>query len=205
MLVCWVEGEDGFDALTFLANDTIPVIATRRGTPGERQRLSIAHELAHLLLQPEEGVDKEKAAQRFAGALLAPAEAMIRELGQKRRRLDLRELLPLKAEYGLSMAALACRAHQLDIIDRSTYKRLCVEIRRRGWHKSEPEPLPAEEPKAMRRMVTRLVAEQIISLKRAKELLGEDDFAELVPTGPQDTANNANTPKASHHRYEHMD
>ncbi|HOZ45224.1 MAG TPA: XRE family transcriptional regulator [Candidatus Hydrogenedentes bacterium] len=172
-----IDTEPHFDALTLWANETIPVIVVRADIPGDRQRLSLAHELGHILLRP--AGDEEKMMQRFAGALLVPASAARMELGNRRRRLDPIELHMLKHKYGMSMSAWIVRAHQLGIISDSVAKSLFATFSKRGWRKEEPgDPLPSETPARMARHVMQLVADEVISERRAKELLGRslEDF-----------------------------
>jgi len=160
-----------FEALTLWANGTIPVIVTRAGIPGDRQRLSLAHELGHILLKPV--ADDEKMMQCFAGAFLAPAPVARMELGCARSRLDLIELHMLKHKYGLSMSAWIVRARQLGIISESAAQSLFITFSKHGWRDKEPgDAFPAEQPERMTRQVMQLVSEEIISESRAKELLG---------------------------------
>jgi Zn-dependent peptidase ImmA (M78 family) len=98
-----VEGGEGFDGLTLFADHKSPVIAIGRGFPGDRQRLNLAHELGHILLDCDDSVDPEKAAFRFAGALLVPAKAAVWELVRQRRNINLIELQSLKHKYGISI------------------------------------------------------------------------------------------------------
>ena len=168
-----VEGAAKFDALTLWANDHTPVIVIKRSMPGDRQRFNLAHELGHLLLEPTEGVDEEKAAYRFAGAFLVPAPMARFELGHRRRTLHLHELHLLKHKYGLSMQAWVYRAKDLNIISEATAARLFREFRREGWHREEPgDAIPPETPERMKRLVLRALAEDVISQSRAAELLG---------------------------------
>ena len=168
--VCLVEGHDEFDACTFWANDSIPVIATKRGVSGDRQRMNVAHELGHLVLE----TDDEKAAYRFAGAFLVPGDAARYELGERRRTLDLYELHLLKHKYGLSMQGWIYRAKDLGIISESAAVRLFRRFRRESWHKQEPgDQLLPEEPKRMTRLVLRALSEDLVSESRAAELLGK--------------------------------
>jgi len=170
-----VEAHDDFDGLTVWANGAVPVIIVKRGLPGDRQRFNLAHELGHLVLEPNEGVNDEKAAHRFAGAFLVP-EAVVRfELGSKRRSLDLRELHSLKHKYGMSMQAWIYRAKDLEILSEAAATRWFREFRRRGWHREEPgEPVPPEKAgRRMERLVMRALVEGLISRSRAAELLGK--------------------------------
>jgi len=165
-----VEGHDEFDACTFWANDSIPVIVTKRGVPGDRQRMNVAHELGHLVLE----TDDEKAAYRFAGAFLVPADIVRYELGERRRSLDPYELHLLKHKYGLSMQGWIYRAKDLGIISESAAGHLFRLFRREGWYREEPgDQLPPEEPKRMTRLVLRALSEDLVSESRVAELLGK--------------------------------
>jgi predicted nucleotidyltransferase/Zn-dependent peptidase ImmA (M78 family)/DNA-binding XRE family transcriptional regulator len=175
MKVGLVGGQEDFAALTFWLNDESPVFALKRGLPGDRQRLSLAHELGHLLLEPAEGVDAEKAAYRFAGAFLVPAPAAYGELGQSRTTLHHSELHLLKKKYGLSMQAWVHRAKELGIISEASAARLRRTFRQQGWHQREPgSQIPPEKPGRMERLALRALAEGVISRSRAAELVGQE-------------------------------
>ena len=132
-----VDGFEDFDACTFLVKGE-PVMVTRSNIPGDRQRFNLAHELGHLVLDVPEGLDQEKAAYRFAGAFLVPAETARFELGEKRTGLEISELYMLKRKYGLSMQAWIYRARDLGIISENTFQVLCKRFRRYGWRRQEP-------------------------------------------------------------------
>lgn len=170
-----VEGHEDFEALTFWLDDESAVFALKRGLPGDRQRFSLAHELGHVLLQPAEGVDPEKAAYRFAGAFLVPAPAAYGELGQSRTTLHHSELHLLKKKYGLSMQAWVHRARELGIISEGSAARLRRTFRQEGWHRQEPGgQIPPEKCRRMERLALRALAEGVISRSRAAELLGQE-------------------------------
>jgi Zn-dependent peptidase ImmA (M78 family)/DNA-binding XRE family transcriptional regulator len=171
-----VPGADDFDALTLWANEKMPIIVAKEGVPGDRQRFSIAHELGHIVLDcPQDWGDDlvEKAAYRFAGAFLAPAPAVLEELGERRQRLDPYELHLLKHKYGMSMQAWIHRAQDLEIISSALAASLYRWFRTNKWHRDEPgDPYPPETPKRMERLIVRALAEDVISASRASELLG---------------------------------
>lgn len=170
--------EDGFDGISAVAydNDQDSVAAaavTRSGVPGERQRLNLAHELGHLVLKVPKDVDEERAAFRFGAAFLAPADLVYKEVGSKRSSLNLEELLLLKQRFGLSIQALLYRLRDLNIITKDYHKRWCIKINQHKWKKQEPEELPAERPQWLRQNVLRALAERLLTLKDAEELLQE--------------------------------
>lgn len=153
----------------------LPLVVVGADWPGDRQRFTLAHELGHLVLAGRlpTGVDHERACNRFAGAFLVPRPAVWAELGRKRRRLEARELLGLKHEFGLSMVAWTFRARDTGVIDASIHEVLLRTLRARGWHKQEPgEAVAPERPSHFRRLVLRALAEDLIGEAKAAELLG---------------------------------
>lgn len=68
------------------------------------------------MLETKDGLDPEKAANRFAGAFLVPKAAVKFELRNIRRTIGDYELHMLKDKYGLSMQAWVFRARDLGFI-----------------------------------------------------------------------------------------
>ncbi|MCE1252837.1 MAG: XRE family transcriptional regulator [Anaerolineae bacterium] len=168
-----IDAFQNFDACTFFAGDA-PVIVSKAGLPGDRQRFNLAHELGHLVMEIAEGLDEEKAAHRFASAFLVPDRTAIFELGKRRSKLDFNELYLLKRKYGLSMQAWIYRSKDLGIISEATADHLFRTFSQKGWKKKEPgEALPSEIPLRLQRLVYRAYAEDLISQTRSEEFLGE--------------------------------
>src|SRR5699024_5993925 len=93
VVVTRVETHDKFDGLMCNVQDK-PVVVVSAHRPGDRQRLTLAHELGHLLLHDRlaEELDEEKACNAFAGAFLLPKSALVQAVGCKRHALDAGEL-----------------------------------------------------------------------------------------------------------------
>lgn len=168
--------EGKFDGLACKVNDA-PIVVVGADWPGDRQRFTLAHELGHLVLEKrinEEELDIEKAANRFAGAFLAPASEVEKELGQRRTRFEPRELCVLKKAYGLSMQGWLHRALDLSIINKATYLNMIKMFRKFGWHKQEPcAEYPQEEPQVFIQLVFHALAEDFINESKAAELMGK--------------------------------
>lgn len=154
----------------------IPVIVVNARHNGERQRFTLAHELAHLVLKfvGLDDKEQEKAADRFAGAFLMAKEMMVRLLGPHRTSISLGELVELKKLLRVSIASLIVRCSQVGLISRALYGRIWEQIHGLGWNgpqSTEPAPLAPEVPQRMERMCLRAVAEGAVSEAKAAELL----------------------------------
>jgi len=166
-----IEGASSVDAYAITSEDGRPAVLVAR-QPGDRQRFSLAHELAHLVLEPSGEMDPEKAAHRFAAAFLVPGDTARRELGAHRRALSVDELRSLKRKYGFSMQAWVRRARELGIVSRRTAASQLADMRAWGWEDAEPsEGVAAEVPARLERLVLRALAEGEVTESRASELL----------------------------------
>ena len=158
-------------------NADVPVIVVNEKHNGERQRFTLAHELAHLVLRFEKGFEEakqEKAADRFAGAFLMAKEMLFSLFGEKRKSISMGELMELKELFKVSIAALVYRCHQLEIISRNAFFSLWNEIKALNWNNpdtKEPNPIAKEVPARMQRLCFRAVAEGVISEAKAASLL----------------------------------
>jgi len=155
--------------------DAIPVIVVNRKDWGERQRFTLAHELGHMVMDVSGNVDEEKAAHRFAGAFLMPADALWAEIGRHRTSIGGSELFYLKQLFGVSVQAITYRCKDLGIFSETLFRRLFHEFSRLGWRSppyEEPYALPGEKPTRFRRLTFRALAEGAVSEPKAAELLG---------------------------------
>ncbi len=150
----------------------------------ERRRFTLAHELAHRLIDESSPVNHEKASNVFAGAFLVPRDHLVREIGKHRKALGYNELVQLKRMYRVSAAALLVRLKQVGVIDESTLA-YAFQTFARGWRSSEPEALegPGEEgkheiPRRFERLCYWALAEGLISPGKAGELL-QQPLAEI--------------------------
>jgi Zn-dependent peptidase ImmA (M78 family) len=159
--------------------ENLPVIVVNSEFTLERRRLTLAHELAHRLIDTDSLDDKqeEKAANQFAGAFLMPREHLLREVGKHRNALGYKEIVDLKRIYRVSGMALLMRLRQLDVISESTLIYAFQSIAR-GWRTQEPEELEnagergqRERARRFERLCYRALAEKLISLTKAAELL----------------------------------
>lgn len=155
----------------------MPVIVIYCKDWAERKRFNFAHELGHMVMELEPGVDSEKAAHRFASAFLMPAETLWREVGRHRKSISFGELFQLKQRFGASFQAITYRCSDLGIISRKVFKELFDQFQANGWRDApfeEPGAIQSdeEEPRRFERLCYRAVSEGAISEAKASELLG---------------------------------
>jgi Zn-dependent peptidase ImmA (M78 family) len=157
----------------------LPVVVVNRQFSLERRRMTLAHELAHRIIDPSALSEKEeeKAATHFAGAFLMPREHLEQEVGKHRNRLGYKEIMDLKRLYRVSGAALLVRLRDIGIISDALLI-YSFQTVARNWRTEEPEPLEniecrgeREKPRRFERICYRALAEGFISLAKAAELL----------------------------------
>lgn len=125
-----------------------PMIGYFLSPSGDHHRLTIAHELGHLVLHTDRpfvtDAQAEKEANRFAAAFLIPHDRALEAFGAGRLTLD--RYAHLKAGWGISIQALVVRSHQLGVIDTDRQRSLFIQIGNRGWRRNEPVPVGMEIP-----------------------------------------------------------
>lgn len=163
-LTCWVQPRN---------RKRVPVVVVNANHGGERQRFTLMHELGHTVTSVPTELDEEKVANRVASAFLMPAPMLWLEVGRRRSRLTIAELVQLKRLLGVSVQAITYRCRDLAIIDNSTFQALFAEFGRLGWRTSpyEPSLIPKAEPQRFERLCIRALSENAISEAKAAELL----------------------------------
>jgi Zn-dependent peptidase ImmA (M78 family) len=175
--------------------DTEVVVVSCR-TNIERKRFSLVHELAHRVIKsvadPAE-LKLEKAMHRFAGAFLAPADHLRKEVGEGRHGITYHELIRLKRFYGMSAAAMLMRLRDVGLLPEATVE-YAFRTYARAWRSDEPSPIQDgqglgafERPLRFERLVYRALAEDMISPARAAQFL-KIPFAKIEEEmrGPRD-------------------
>lgn len=124
-----------------------PIIMINSRVPTDRKRLTLAHELGHIVMHSEPvhlSAQSEEEAMRFAAEFLMPAHLIRPELRQR----SLGHFANMKRKWMVSMAALIERAHNLGTITQTNRTSLYKALSARGWRKKEPlsDQLPPETP-----------------------------------------------------------
>lgn len=173
ILVLLLQKYEKIDGVSGFYNG-IPIIVLSEIESGDRMRFTTAHELGHLYIDIED-VQDEKEAERqmdcFASAFLMPGRLVEAYFGSKRDKVSLKEIRDFKERCKVSMQAIIRRLYDLSIITESMKTYLLQQMYKNGMATNEPGEVSPEEPKLMRRIVSQLVTEGVISVSKGAQLL----------------------------------
>jgi len=163
-----------FSGMSTWVNDTIPVIVLGEN-PIDRIRFTAMHELGHLLLDIDKYSikEQEKICNKFAGAMLLPETSLKAELGGHRKNIHLKELLLIKAQYGISPQAILYRCRELGLITETLFASQTKMMKDRGiWKEEIGEGVfkGKEESNRLFQLLCRGVSEDFITASKAASL-----------------------------------
>ncbi len=147
----------------------IPFVFLNTRKTAERSIFDAAHELGHLVLHRHgspQGREAEREADQFAASFLMP-ESAIRAAAP--RLVTVSTLAGMKQRWKVSVAALAHRLHELGLLSDWHYKRINIELSRRG-RANEPAPIPRETSAVVRKTLLSLSEEGVRLRDIAREL-----------------------------------
>ncbi len=167
--VFFIDADTKFDGISLIVknsenNVVAAAVVSRNNLPWSRQRLNIAHELGHLFLNVNKTINEEKAAFRFAAALLAPQNAIFAYFGKKRSVIQLDELFIFKKLFGISAQALIYRLGDLNIITQTYKTSLFKLINYSGFKINEPFEMKPENSSLFINLISRAYSEKLISI-----------------------------------------
>jgi Zn-dependent peptidase ImmA (M78 family)/DNA-binding XRE family transcriptional regulator len=160
--------------------DMTPVIFLNCMKSSERSRFDAAHELGHLVLHRHatpHGREAEREADFFASAFLMPRSSV---LAIARRYPSLSDLIHLKKNWIVSVAALARRLHALGMLSDWEYRSLCIQMAKNG-RTVEPEEAPREVSQVLPKVFEMLHQRGISRSQVARDLsISRSELEELM-------------------------
>ena len=162
--------------VTYNEGIKIPVVAynAKKTNKPDRIRLTLLHELAHLILKFDDisHAQKEKFCFQFAGAMLLPQTTIKEELGDFRNKLSMNEIGNVKMQYGISMQAIVMRAKDCKIINEHYTKQFFFLFKQMNWRVDEPFDYSGmEESHRFEQLLFRALIESQISVSKASLLM----------------------------------
>lgn len=150
----------GFDSMRGASERGERVFVVLLDATPEQRRFDLACELGGFAMKFERRARVAPFIQRFASALLVPAESARRELGERRRRVTVEELEILRERYGVSEARWVSRATELGILPQG-YRSTLPESHypERGANQA-PVVRDAERPRTRTERLLRIALDQ---------------------------------------------
>ncbi|WP_079914144.1 XRE family transcriptional regulator [Paenibacillus sp. 32352] len=163
-----------------------------------RRQFDGAHELGHILMHKEidnqdvlsriEFKEMENQANRFASALLLPAEAFAKTVTST----SLLHFVELKRYWNVSIAAMLYRCLDLKLIDESKYTSLVKQMSMKKMRTKEPldDVFPLQEPVVLRKSILMLLENKIKNeLQLIQEISVPQEYIEMLCNLDQGTLN----------------
>lgn len=163
---------DKFSGMNGFVNERPYIVVNGKMSP-ERNRSTMAHELAHLMFRWPSDMEEsmiEEYATAISGAFLFPTTDVLRELGVHRTSIS-KDMILVAKEYGISLYLLVKRAYLSKIISARLEKDFYIQASSLGWRKNEPSRIAKEVPNLFEQLVYRAVNEKEISMQKGAELL----------------------------------
>ncbi|NQV40686.1 MAG: ImmA/IrrE family metallo-endopeptidase [Nitrosopumilus sp.] len=147
-------GGASVSGMTFAVPGLPPLILLNRQHPADRMRLTLAHELGHVIMHKFPTPNMEDEAFEFASTFLFPPNELRSRL--RGRKVTLQLLAALKPEYKMSMSAVLYAAKRESVITPNQNRYLNIQLSKRGWKLREPSTLdfPHEIPKVLSSILT---------------------------------------------------
>jgi len=144
-------GTNLLDAVSRWVPGLPPLFFVNQDTPADRARLTLAHELGHMVMHRIPGADMETEAYRFAQEFLMPE----RDIRGQLDNLTLDRLISLKLHWRVSMQAILKRAESLGRITPRKARYLWMQISKAGYRTREPveADVPREEPQLLMEII----------------------------------------------------
>lgn len=188
------------DAVTVAGVGELPaVVLLRRHAPSDRRRMTLAHELGHLVMDGFPTGDdsgREARADEFAAELLAPYADVRGELrsvsGGRLGRLE-----ALRAAWGVSVPALTVHAYRHGLLSRGEYAALFRLLNANGLVHGERPGVQLERPRMVGRLIDSLLSGYAADDLSRRALMGRPVFdsvfqvRQLAAVGPARPARRA--------------
>ena len=168
------------DAFSFW-RDARPYVFLNTRKSVEHSRMDGAHELGHLVLHwrgTAHGRDAERDAAHFGSAFLMPKGSVLSEAPVAG---TLPQLIQAKRKWSVSLAALAYRMHQVNMLTDWQYRTLFTQMSQKGYRKNEPQGIKPEQSQILTKVFQALKEEGVSRADVARELcIPREDLNEMI-------------------------
>lgn len=158
----------GFEGVSEYVNE-YPFICILNNKNNYLKRLTIAHELAHLILKVSNNLDEEDVCEEFARLLLLPKETLQNKLGFTRKKVSFEEYEILQNEFEVSIKEIIKTIYKYNIINKNQYKLNLIYFNKYILEKEISKHI--EIPNRYKLLVLKLKVEGIITESKYNHLI----------------------------------
>lgn len=177
-------GTERIDSRSILTEGRCPIICLNKALLGDRQRFTLAYELAQLIMHTFSDVSLERdishEANAFAAEFLMPEEDVQEDFTNG---ITVPLLAELKKKWKVSMIALLYRADDLGLITPNQKRYLLQQLNQLKIRRREPVELdvPIEQPELIRKWIADYRKKNGLGMVEMSALLclNVDEFMEL--------------------------
>lgn len=166
-----IDADEKFQGFSARYGELPIIVLNFKSSEVTRKRFTAFHELGHLILQIEDGLDYdaiEKICDAFAATMLLPKQILLLEFGSTRKSLKAEEIHRIKEMYGISVQAILVRAQAARIISWDEYEKLYRMIPGNVNAGSRYEAV--ERPTRFKRLLSFAETEGLIDDRRKEKL-----------------------------------
>jgi len=155
-----------------------PIFVSNASMSADRERFSLAHEAAHLLMHERPRETQEKEADEFAAEFLMPSAEIRPQLANG---IDLGRAAQLKTYWRVSMSAIIRRARDLECITPRRAKSLYIQMSQQGWLKKEPVEIDRDQTRFLAGVINAQLHQNGYTVQELSRLTGilPDEFTRL--------------------------
>lgn len=183
LIIIFAESVEGFSAQEGYILDKYLFVTLRKEKTEEKQRYLLANELARLVLaRKNPDLDIEDINDEFVSSFLMSRDMVIRDIGNRRRKISLFELEELTKKYRLPEKVIIKRLRKLKIISEAEKTRLLNYIKDQTIFEDEEINIKNEKSDKYKKTVIEAVLEKYIDYKKGAKFLNmlEKDFLKLI-------------------------
>ncbi len=166
-------GTPQVDAISRWVPGLPPLFFVNEGLPADRERLTLCHELGHLVMHDVPNGNMEVEANQFAAEFLMPA----RDIAPHLDGVNLERLAALKPYWRVSMSALLYRATELKKLPRRSSQFLWMQMNASGFKRREPAELDLAPE-------TPTLLQEILDLHREHFGYGIEELSKMLSANP---------------------
>jgi Zn-dependent peptidase ImmA (M78 family) len=144
-------GTKKLDGLSIWSRNDVPIIFLNPTLSAARMRLTLAHEIGHIVMHRIPGPNMEDQAMRFAGEFLMPEI----EIKSQFLPVNVDRLARLKLAWKVSMQSLLIRGEHIGVITSRHARYIWMQLGKYGYRAREPhdDQIQREIPRLMNELV----------------------------------------------------